>query len=108
VITASAGNHAQGVALAAQVLGARATIVMPKTTPEIKIESVRRLGADIVLHGNTYDEASDHAHKLAETRAQTYIPPFDHPLVIAGQGTVAMEILNYSQELHRRESMDEG
>ena len=93
MITASAGNHAQGVALAAAKLGTRATIVMPKTTPEIKIESVRRLGADIVLHGNTYDEASDHAHKLAETRAQTYIPPFDHPLVIAGQGTVAMEIL---------------
>ena len=93
VITASAGNHAQGVALAAAKLGTRATIVMPKTTPEIKIESVRRLGADIVLHGNTYDEASDHAHKLAESRAQTYIPPFDHPLVIAGQGTVAMEIL---------------
>ncbi len=93
VITASAGNHAQGVALAARVLETRATIVMPKTTPEIKIEAVRRLGADIILHGNTYDEASDHAHKLAESRAQTYIPPFDHPLVIAGQGTVAMEIL---------------
>ncbi|MBK6658281.1 MAG: threonine ammonia-lyase, biosynthetic [Proteobacteria bacterium] len=97
VITASAGNHAQGVALAARVLGTRATIVMPKTTPEIKIESVRRLGADIVLHGNTYDEASDHAHKLADTREQTYIPPFDHPLVIAGQGTVAMEILRQHQ-----------
>ena len=93
VITASAGNHAQGVALAARVLETRATIVMPKTTPEIKIDAVRRLGADIILHGNTYDEASDHAHKLATSRAQTYIPPFDHPLVIAGQGTVAMEIL---------------
>ena len=93
VITASAGNHAQGVALAARVLETRATIVMPKTTPEIKIEAVRRLGADIILHGNTYDEASDHAHKLAASRAQAYIPPFDHPLVIAGQGTVAMEIL---------------
>ena len=93
VITASAGNHAQGVALAARVLACRATIVMPKTTPEIKIESVRRLGADIILHGNTYDEASEHAHKLADSRALTYIPPYDHPLVIAGQGTVAMEIL---------------
>lgn len=93
VIAASAGNHAQGVAYAARVLGCHATIVMPKTTPEIKIESVRRLGADIVLHGNTYDEASDHAHKLAAERELTYIPPYDHPLVIAGQGTVAMEIL---------------
>lgn len=93
VITASAGNHAQGVARAAQVLECSAVIVMPKTTPEIKIESVRRLGADIVLHGNTYDEASDHAHELAQERELTYVPPFDHPLVIAGQGTVAMEIL---------------
>lgn len=93
VITASAGNHAQGVALAAQVLGTTATIVMPKTTPEIKISSVRRLGATIVLHGNTYDEASEHAHKLAVARELTYVPPYDHPLVIAGQGTVAMEIL---------------
>ena len=64
VIAASAGNHAQGVALAAAKLGAKATIVMPKTTPEIKIEAVRRLGADVVLHGNTYDEASEHAHRL--------------------------------------------
>ncbi|MBX9608938.1 MAG: threonine ammonia-lyase, biosynthetic [Gammaproteobacteria bacterium] len=93
VITASAGNHAQGVALAARELGSRAVIVMPKTTPEIKVDAVRRLGGDIVLHGNTYDEASDHAHKLAASRGLTYIPPYDHPLVIAGQGTVAMEIL---------------
>jgi len=93
VIAASAGNHAQGVALAARVLGTRATIVMPKTTPEIKVASVRRLGADIVLHGNTYDEASEHAHKLAAARGLTYVPPYDHPLIIAGQGTVAMEIL---------------
>ena len=101
VITASAGNHAQGVALAARVLGTAATIVMPKTTPEIKIAAVRRLGADIVLHGNTYDEASDHAHKLAGARGLTYVPPYDHPLVIAGQGTVAMEILRqHSRPLH--------
>jgi threonine dehydratase len=93
VITASAGNHAQGVALAARVLGTTATIVMPKTTPEIKLESVRRLGADIVLHGNTYDEASEHAHGLEVERGLSYVPPYDHPLVIAGQGTVAMEIL---------------
>ncbi|HTT07525.1 MAG TPA: threonine ammonia-lyase, biosynthetic [Gammaproteobacteria bacterium] len=93
VITASAGNHAQGVALAAQKMGVPALIVMPKTTPEIKVAAVRRLGADILLHGNTYDEASEHAHKLAQERALSYIPPYDHPLVIAGQGTVAMEIL---------------
>ncbi len=93
VIAASAGNHAQGVALAAAKLGIRAVIVMPKTTPEIKVTAVRRHGADIVLHGNTYDEASDHAHQLAAERSLTYVPPYDHPLVIAGQGTVAMEIL---------------
>jgi len=97
VITASAGNHAQGVALAAAKLAIHATIVMPKTTPEIKVLSVRRLGADIVLHGNTYDEASDHAHMLAEESQATYVPPYDHPLVIAGQGTVAMEILRQHQ-----------
>jgi threonine dehydratase len=89
------------VALAARVLGTAATIVMPKTTPEIKIAAVRRLGADIVLHGNTYDEASEHAHKLAGARRLTYVPPYDHPLVIAGQGTVAMEILRqHSRPLH--------
>jgi threonine dehydratase len=93
VITASAGNHAQGVALAAQKMGIPALIVMPKTTPEIKVAAVRRLGADILLHGNTYDEASEYAYKLADERQLTYIPPYDHPLVIAGQGTVAMEIL---------------
>ncbi|MEX2480637.1 MAG: threonine ammonia-lyase, biosynthetic [Gammaproteobacteria bacterium] len=93
VIAASAGNHAQGVALAAQHLHTTATIVMPKTTPEIKIASVRQLGATIVLHGNTYDEASEHAHKLAAERGLSYVPPYDHPLIIAGQGTVAMEIL---------------
>ncbi len=93
VITASAGNHAQGVALAATKLQISATIVMPKTTPEIKTTAVRRLGADIVLHGNTYDEASEHAHRLAQAHSLVYIPPYDHPLVIAGQGTVGMEIL---------------
>jgi threonine dehydratase len=93
VITASAGNHAQGVAMAAAKLDIRATIVMPKTTPEIKVTAVRRLGADIVLHGNTYDDASDHAHDLATTSGATYVPPYDHPDIIAGQGTVGMEIL---------------
>ena len=93
VIAASAGNHAQGVALAAQRLGIRALIVMPKTTPEIKVTSVRRLGAEILLHGNNYDEAAQHARELERQRGLTYIPPYDHPLVIAGQGTVGMEIL---------------
>lgn len=93
VIAASAGNHAQGVGLAAQRLGMKATIVMPKTTPEIKIEAVRRLGANTVLHGNTYDEAYEHALDIAAEEGQTYIPPYDHPLVIAGQATVGVEIL---------------
>ena len=93
VITASAGNHAQGVAVAAGKLGIQALIVMPKTTPEIKVNSVRRLNAEIILHGNTYDDASEHAHELAEERGLAYIPPYDHPLVIAGQGTVGMEIM---------------
>ena len=93
VITASAGNHAQGVALSAAHLGITATIVMPKTTPEIKINAVKKLNAQIVLHGNTYDEASVHAHELAAKSGAVYIPPYDHPLIIAGQGTVTMEIL---------------
>ena len=93
VITASAGNHAQGVALAAAKLDIHATIVMPKTTPEIKIAAVRYHGADIILHGNTYDDASEHAHELAKQFGANYVPPYDHPLVIAGQGTVGMEIL---------------
>lgn len=93
VVTASAGNHAQGVAMAAAKLSIAATIVMPKTTPEIKIAAVRRLGADILLHGNTYDEASDYALAIGKETDAVYIPPYDHPLVIAGQGTVGMEIL---------------
>lgn len=93
VITASAGNHAQGVALAAQYLNMKAVIVMPKTTPDIKVGSVKRMNAEVVLHGNTYDEAKDHALKMSEESAMCYIPPFDHPLVIAGQATVAVELL---------------
>lgn len=93
VVTASAGNHAQGVALAATRLAIRAVIVMPKTTPEIKVNAVRRLNAEIILHGNTYDEASTHAQELVESQGLTYVPPYDDPRVIAGQGTVAMEIL---------------
>ncbi|MSR13765.1 MAG: threonine ammonia-lyase, biosynthetic [Gammaproteobacteria bacterium] len=99
VVTASAGNHAQGVALAAGRLDIRAVIVMPKTTPDIKVNAVRRLNAEIILHGNTYDEASVYAQDLVATYGYTYVPPYDHPLVIAGQGTVAMEILRQHPSL---------
>ncbi|MDH4274641.1 MAG: threonine ammonia-lyase, biosynthetic, partial [Gammaproteobacteria bacterium] len=93
VITASAGNHAQGVALAARGMGLVAVIVMPKTTPGIKVEAVRSYGAQIVLHGNTYDEALEHARGLEAEHGYTFIHPYDDPDVIAGQGTVAVEIL---------------
>jgi threonine dehydratase len=93
IIAASAGNHAQGVAMAAQKLAIKATIVMPKTTPEIKITSVRRLQAAVILYGNTYDEACEHALKLADEKGMIFIPPYDHPVVIAGQATVAVELL---------------
>jgi len=93
VVAASAGNHAQGLALAARHLGIKAIIVMPRTTPVIKVEGVRRYGAKVVLHGDAYDEASIYAKKLVEEEGMTYIPPFDDPDVIAGQGTVAMELL---------------
>ena len=101
VIAASAGNHAQGVALAARRLGIRSLIVMPKTTPEIKVASVRALGGEIVLHGSSYDEASRHARHLADEQGLTFIHPYDDRQVIAGQGTVAMEILRqYAGDIH--------
>ena len=93
VIASSAGNHAQGVALAARKLGTQALIVMPETTPRIKVEAVRRLGAEIVLAGSSYDEARVRADAIAIERDLVYVHPFDDPEVIAGQGTVAMEIL---------------
>ncbi len=93
VIAASAGNHAQGVALAASRLGIKAVIVMPVTTPRIKVEAVRRLGGKAVLHGDSFDEASGHAQMLQERHGYAFIHPFDDPAVIAGQGTVAMELL---------------
>jgi threonine dehydratase len=93
VIAASAGNHAQGVALAAQKMGLDALIVMPRTTPEIKVQAVRRRGVRIELHGNSYDEAYTHARQLADEQGRTFIHPYDDEDVIAGQGTVAMEIL---------------
>ena len=93
VIAASAGNHAQGVALGAQHLGIKATIVMPKTTPTIKVDAVKARGAKTVLKGDSYDEASAYAQQLVEEKGLTYVHPYDDPDVIAGQGTVGMEIL---------------
>ncbi len=93
VIAASAGNHAQGLALSAAKMGVKATIVMPRTTPAIKVDAVKARGARVVLHGDTFDEASRQAQKLVEEKGLTYIHPYDDPDVIAGQGTVALEIL---------------
>ncbi len=93
VVTASAGNHAQGVALSANKMGISALIVMPKTTPSIKVESVRNLGAEIALHGNSYDDACRYAIDVATEQGRTFIHPYDDEEVIAGQGTIAMEIL---------------
>ncbi len=93
VICASAGNHAQGVALAARRRGIPAIIVMPQTTPEIKVQAVRDLGGELVLHGDDFDHAYEHAVSLARERGLTFIHPFDDPDVIAGQGTIGMEIL---------------
>ncbi|CAG1022781.1 threonine dehydratase [Methylococcales bacterium] len=93
VITASAGNHAQGVALAANKLGIRSLIVMPVTTPTIKVNAVRSRGGEAVLHGDSYDEAYEHALGLALDRKLTFVHPYDDPEVIAGQGTIGMEIL---------------
>jgi threonine dehydratase len=93
VVTASAGNHAQGVALSAQRLGLSAIICMPLTTPAIKIESVRRMGAVVRLVGDTFDETNSFARALAASEGRAFIPPFDDPDVISGQGTVGMEIL---------------
>ncbi|GMU43975.1 MAG: threonine ammonia-lyase, biosynthetic [Xanthomonadales bacterium] len=93
VLAVSAGNHAQGVALAARKLGCRATIVMPSTTPSIKVDAVAALGAQIVLEGDGYDAAAAHGQRLAAERGLTFVHPYDDPAVIAGQGTVAMELL---------------
>jgi len=93
VICASAGNHAQGVALAAQRLGAVATIVMPVTTPRIKVAAVAARGAKVVLHGDSYHEAALHAKALAKKHRLSFVHPYDDPLVIAGQGTIGVEIL---------------
>ena len=101
VICASAGNHAQGVALGARKLGSRAVIVMPTTTPTVKIEAVKALGGETVLFGESYSDAYQHALQLQQQQDLTFVHPFDDPDVIAGQGTVAMEILRQHQgELH--------
>jgi threonine dehydratase len=97
VICSSAGNHAQGVALAAARKGARAVIVMPVTTPSIKVEAVRSLGGEVVLHGDTYDDAQQRARELEEQQGLTFIHPFDDADVIAGQGTIGREILKQSR-----------
>lgn len=93
VIAASAGNHAQGVALGAQHLGVKATIVMPKTTPAIKVNAVKAYGAKVVLHGDSFDEAFLHSQELVKKHGYTYVHPYDDPDTIAGQGTLGMEIL---------------
>ena len=98
IICSSAGNHAQGVALAAQRRGVRAVIVMPVTTPTIKVDSVVALGGDVVLHGDNYDEAYAHGRMLEKEQNLTFIHPFDDPDVIAGQGTIGAEILNQASE----------
>ena len=99
VICASAGNHAQGVALGAHKLGTRAVIVMPTTTPQLKVDAVRALGGDVVLHGDSYSDAYVHAVGLQKKQGLTFVHPFDDPDVIAGQGTIAMEILRQLQSL---------
>ena len=93
LITSSAGNHAQGVAFAARKYGVKATIVMPTTTPLIKVERTKEQGAEVILQGDVYDEAYDYALKLAEERHLTFIHPFNDPIVAAGQGSIAMEIV---------------
>jgi len=97
VICASAGNHAQGVALSAQRLGCTATIVMPNTTPRVKVDAVRALGADVILFGDSYSDAAERAAVLQAEHGFTFVHPFDDPDVIAGQGTIAMEILRQHQ-----------
>ena len=98
VICSSAGNHAQGVALAAQRKDVRAVIVMPNTTPSIKIDAVRALGGDVILHGDNYDDAYAHAKELEQEQGLTFIHPFNDPAVIAGQGTIGRELLGQLEE----------
>jgi threonine dehydratase len=101
VIAASAGNHAQGVALSASGLGIRSLIVMPETTPDIKVDAVRSFGSEVLLHGANFDEAKAKAVELSEQHGYTFIPPFDHPAVIAGQGTIGIELIQQDARLDR-------
>ena len=101
VIASSAGNHAQGVALGARQLGTTAIIVMPTTTPQVKVDAVKARGGEVVLYGETYDDAYTHARQLEQEKGLTFVHPFDDPDVIAGQGTIGMEILRqYQQPIH--------
>ncbi|MEM9218178.1 MAG: threonine ammonia-lyase, biosynthetic [Cyanobacteria bacterium P01_F01_bin.150] len=101
VIAASAGNHAQGVALGAKTLGTTAIIVMPVTTPDMKVDAVRARGGTVILYGDTYDDACAHARQLGHEKGLTFIHPFNDPDVIAGQGTIGMEILRqYQKPIH--------
>ncbi len=101
VISSSAGNHAQGVAMSAQVLGTNATIVMPRTTPELKVQAVKARGAEVILYGESYSDSYLHARQIMQERALTFIHPFDDPDVIAGQGTIGLEILRqYTTDIH--------
>ncbi|MEC5213754.1 threonine dehydratase [Polaromonas sp. CG_9.5] len=102
VICASAGNHAQGVAMSAQKLGTRAVVVMPTTTPQLKIDAVKGWGGEVVLHGDSYSDAYTHSLLLQKQQGLTFVHPFDDPDVIAGQGTIAMEILRQLQTLGSR------
>ncbi|MBT9319743.1 threonine ammonia-lyase, biosynthetic [Actinobacillus pleuropneumoniae] len=99
VITASAGNHAQGVALSAKHLGLRALIVMPQNTPAIKVDAVRGFGGEALLFGANFDEAKAKALELSAELGMTFVPPFDHPMVIAGQGTIGMELVQQRSDL---------
>ncbi|MDH2925953.1 threonine ammonia-lyase, biosynthetic [Lonepinella koalarum] len=101
VITSSAGNHAQGVALSAKKLGLKALIVMPQNTPSIKVEAVRSFGGEVFLYGANFDEAKAKSIELSQTKQMTLIPPFDHPAVIAGQGSLAMELLQQNSHIDR-------
>ena len=101
VITASAGNHAQGVAFSSARLGVKALIVMPTATADIKVDAVRGFGGEVLLHGANFDEAKAKAIELSQQQGFTWVPPFDHPMVIAGQGTLALELLQQDAHLDR-------
>ncbi|KAH1282064.1 hypothetical protein KXX11_003966, partial [Aspergillus fumigatus] len=99
VVAMSAGNHAQGVAYHAQRLGLRAVIVMPRFTPGVKVERTRGFGAEVVLHGDTLEEARQHAYALAEAQGLTFVHPYDDEAIMAGQGTVGLEMLEAQPDL---------